>query len=128
MTAFSGANQGLWLAEIELSSEEEEFERPIWITEEVTLDHRYSNSYLSQTPTQNGRKMNIFQHQHPLLYARAFVSEWPAPLGKNEIEHIRSYFGIQNFDFQPPNIKTIMRSIRVGGFHLLVETNLPVNI
>ena len=47
---FSGANQGLWLAEIELSSEEEEFEKPIWITEEVTLDHRYSNSYLSQNP------------------------------------------------------------------------------
>ena len=47
---FSGANLGLWLAEIELSSEEEIFERPSWITEEVSSDHRYSNSYLSQNP------------------------------------------------------------------------------
>lgn len=64
-------------------------------------------------------KMKIFQHQHPLLYARVFVSEWPAPLGENyEIEHIRSYFGIKNFDFHPPpNIKTIVRDLlRVGGF------------
>ena len=63
--------------------------------------------------------MNIFQHQHPLLYARTFVSEWPAPLGENyELEHIRSYFGIKNFDFQPPpNIKTIIRDLlRIGGF------------
>ena len=63
--------------------------------------------------------MKIFQHQHPLLYARAFLSDWPAPLGENyELEHIRSYFGIKSFDFQPPpNIKTIIRDLlRVGGF------------
>ena len=47
---FLGANQGLWIAEIELSSEQEVFEKPDWIGIEVTSDYRYSNSYLSQNP------------------------------------------------------------------------------
>ena len=38
-----GKNQGLWLAEIELSSEQVVFEKPPWISTEVTTDHRYSN-------------------------------------------------------------------------------------
>ena len=43
--------------------------------------------------------MNISQHKHPLLYARAFISEWPAPLGADyELTHVRSYFGAQFFD------------------------------
>ena len=47
---FLGKNQGLWLAELELSSEEETFEMPDWISTEVTMDHRYTNSYLSEHP------------------------------------------------------------------------------
>lgn len=45
---FEGHNQGLILAEIELSSEDEEFEKPAWLGKEVTLDFRYSNSYLAR--------------------------------------------------------------------------------
>ena len=45
---FEGHNKGLVLAEIELSAEDEEFEKPAWLGEEVTTDHRYSNSYLAQ--------------------------------------------------------------------------------
>ena len=37
----------LWLAEIELSSENERFERPGWLGEEVTEDPAYSNSRLA---------------------------------------------------------------------------------
>jgi CYTH domain-containing protein len=47
---FGGANAGLVLAEIELSSEDEEFERPVWLGEEVTGDKRYYNSYLAKHP------------------------------------------------------------------------------
>jgi CYTH domain-containing protein len=47
---FSGNNQGLILAEIELSSEDETFSIPPWIGEEVTGDPRYYNSYLSLHP------------------------------------------------------------------------------
>ncbi len=47
---FSGANKGLVIAEIELSSENETFEKPVWIGEDVTHDIRYSNSYLGVTP------------------------------------------------------------------------------
>ena len=36
-----------WMAEIELSSEDEPFERPDWIGEEVTSDPAYSNSRLA---------------------------------------------------------------------------------
>ena len=44
---FHGANEGLVLAEIELSREDEPFDRPSWIGEEVTGDPRYYNSALS---------------------------------------------------------------------------------
>ena len=38
------------VAEIELESEDEEFERPDWLGKEVSHDHRYSNSSLSVRP------------------------------------------------------------------------------
>jgi adenylate cyclase len=47
---FDGENSGLLLAEIELESEEQEFELPEWTLEEVTHDLRYYNSYLSKHP------------------------------------------------------------------------------
>lgn len=47
---FLGENEGLLIAEIELSSEEDEFERPQWLGAEVTSDPRYYNSHLSQHP------------------------------------------------------------------------------
>lgn len=47
---FYGENEGLILAEVELQSETENFEKPSWLGEEVTTDNRYYNSYLSQHP------------------------------------------------------------------------------
>lgn len=47
---FSGDNQGLILAEIELTSEGDEFSRPEWLGAEVTQDERFYNSYLSKKP------------------------------------------------------------------------------
>jgi CYTH domain-containing protein len=47
---FHGANEGLVLAEIELSDEQEAFEKPSWLGEEVTGDVRYYNSKLSLHP------------------------------------------------------------------------------
>jgi adenylate cyclase len=47
---FLGANQGLVLAEIELSSEDQAFEKPDWIGEDVTHDSRYYNSNLVKNP------------------------------------------------------------------------------
>jgi adenylate cyclase len=47
---FIGANAGLVVAEIELSSEEEAFDRPAWLGEEVTDDERYYNFNLAQRP------------------------------------------------------------------------------
>ncbi len=47
---FSGENEGLVLAEIELASEEQQFDLPAWIGEEVTSDKRYYNSYLADFP------------------------------------------------------------------------------
>lgn len=48
--AFSGENRRLVIAEIELSAEEEAFEKPNWLGEEVTGDERYYNSMLSRKP------------------------------------------------------------------------------
>ena len=47
---FHGDNQGLLLAEVELSSVDEDFEHPQWLGREVTGDRRYYNSYLSVHP------------------------------------------------------------------------------
>jgi adenylate cyclase len=47
---FLGNNQGLIVAEIELSAEQDKFEIPTWITEEVTDDSRYANSSLAVHP------------------------------------------------------------------------------
>jgi CYTH domain-containing protein len=47
---FSGENEGLTIAEIELQSEDEVFEKPHWLGQEVTNDERYYNAYLSNNP------------------------------------------------------------------------------
>lgn len=47
---FHGANEGLIVAEIELNSEEEDFEKPDWIGMEVSEDERYYNVYLATKP------------------------------------------------------------------------------
>ncbi len=47
---FEGENEGLVIAEIELSSEEEAFEKPEWVTTEVSDDPRYRNAYLVKKP------------------------------------------------------------------------------
>ena len=47
---FSGENEGLVLAEIELKREDEPFERPPWLGAEVSGDPRYYNSNLALRP------------------------------------------------------------------------------
>lgn len=47
---FYGENEGLVLAEIELQTEDETFEKPNWLGEEVTENIKYYNSYLSKNP------------------------------------------------------------------------------
>jgi len=47
---FQGENAGLVVAEIELGSEDEAFEKPAWIGREVTGDPRYYNSSLIRLP------------------------------------------------------------------------------
>lgn len=47
---FEGANAGLVVAEIELDSEDEVFERPPWLGREVSGDPRYLNTSLCQRP------------------------------------------------------------------------------
>lgn len=47
---FYGENQGLVIAEVELSSEEEDFRKPEWLGDEVTGDPRYYNSMLMKQP------------------------------------------------------------------------------
>ncbi|WP_316898798.1 CYTH domain-containing protein [Pseudodesulfovibrio indicus] len=47
---FFGVNKGLVVAEIELPSEDQAFEKPSWVGEEVTGDPRYFNSNLVANP------------------------------------------------------------------------------
>jgi adenylate cyclase len=47
---FEGENAGLIVAEVELEAEDEEFEKPGWLGEEVTDDPRYFNSSLVLNP------------------------------------------------------------------------------
>lgn len=50
---YHGDNDGLTVAEIELSSEDESFEKPAWLGEEVSFDRRYYNSQLLINPYKN---------------------------------------------------------------------------
>lgn len=50
---FHGDNQGLVIAEIELNDEDEIFEKPNWLGEEVTGQLQYYNSNLSKNPFKN---------------------------------------------------------------------------
>lgn len=45
---FEGAHKGLTIAEIELAHEDEVFEKPSWLGQEVTGNIEYYNSYLSK--------------------------------------------------------------------------------
>lgn len=47
---FEGVNEGLIVAEIELGSEDEAFDKPNWLGNEVSGDRKYSNSALSLHP------------------------------------------------------------------------------
>ena len=50
---FHGDNEGLVMAEIELTSPDEPFDKPSWLGKEVTGDARYYNSALSRNPYKN---------------------------------------------------------------------------
>ena len=47
---FEGANQGLIIGEIELQDQNEHFDKPAFIAEEVSFDTKYRNFSLSQHP------------------------------------------------------------------------------
>ena len=53
---FYGDNEGLTVAEVELSSEDEAFVKPEWLGEEVTGDVKYYNSMLMKNPYKNWAK------------------------------------------------------------------------
>ncbi len=47
---FHGINEGLVVAELELNDENETFETPEWLGEEVTSEEKYYNAVLSKRP------------------------------------------------------------------------------
>ncbi len=47
---FYGENEGLTVAEVELSAEDENFNKPSWLGEEVTGQVKYYNSMLMKNP------------------------------------------------------------------------------
>ena len=53
---FFGANEGLVVAEIELGSVNESFDKPAWVGEEVTADSRYANQRLAEAPYRDWKK------------------------------------------------------------------------
>lgn len=53
---FHGKNEGLVVAEVELSDENEAYEKPSFIGEEVTADKRFRNSNLLSNPFSNWKE------------------------------------------------------------------------
>lgn len=53
---FEGENSGLIVAEVELSSIDEEFELPDWVGKEVSQDRRYYNVMLRENPYKNWKE------------------------------------------------------------------------
>ena len=58
---FEGDNAGLVVAEVELSREDQSFERPAWLGIEVTDQPRYYNSALAERPYAQWRE----EEKHP---------------------------------------------------------------
>ena len=54
---YEGANAGLVVAEVELASEDEAFERPAWLGDEVSHDARYMNWALAAHPFSQWKEM-----------------------------------------------------------------------
>ena len=54
---FLGENEGLVVAEIELDRIEQEFNKPLWIGENVTGDPKYKNANLVKNPFKNWEKL-----------------------------------------------------------------------
>ena len=52
---FYGDNEGLTMAEVELSDQKEIFARPEWLGEELTGDKRFYNSHLAMHPFKEWR-------------------------------------------------------------------------
>lgn len=52
---FEGENAGLVVAEIELETPDQPFEKPSWVGEEVTFDPRYYNTNLATRPFRSWR-------------------------------------------------------------------------
>lgn len=50
---FYGDNEGLTVAEVELESEDQAFDKPDWLGKEVTGDVKYFNSMLMKNPYKN---------------------------------------------------------------------------
>lgn len=53
---FYGDNEGLIVAEVELQSADEAFQKPEWLGQEVTGDVRYYNSQLTKNPYKYWKK------------------------------------------------------------------------
>ena len=53
---FHGNNSGLWIAEVELISEDEQVTLPKWVTNEVTGDEHYYNAFISKHPYNTWKK------------------------------------------------------------------------
>ena len=53
---YYGDNEGLIVAEVELSSENESFDKPEWLGDEVTGNAKYYNSMLAKNPYKNWDK------------------------------------------------------------------------
>ena len=47
---FEGENRGLIIAEIELSKPEERFQKPLWLSRDVTKENKYLNVNLANKP------------------------------------------------------------------------------
>jgi CYTH domain-containing protein len=78
---FLGENQGLIVAEIELEEENQQFERPGWLGQEVTGDPRYANAYLASNPysTWHYRETNESKLKSLLEYVKADGRIYPKP-------------------------------------------------
>ena len=50
LDVFEGANAGLVLAEVEITTVDEQVELPAWVDREVTGDERFYNAYLTRHP------------------------------------------------------------------------------
>lgn len=103
---FHGDNEGLYIAEVELQDENEAFQKPTWLGEEVTGQNQYYNSQLSKNPYKNWS-----QKEDPMLGLRTCAYK------VSDLQKAKKWYA-KAFEATPYFDELFYVGFNIGGYEL----------